>query len=60
MTDRALRLVHLAHVEATVKLMLQVAEPSDKIEESSVTRPDTRKKIELGTIATNCFLCLRR
>jgi catalase len=32
-------------------LLLQVAEPGDKIDDPSITWPDTRKKIELGTIA---------
>jgi len=33
------------------KLVLQVAESSDKIEDPSIAWPDTRKKVELGTIA---------
>ncbi|MCI0624156.1 MAG: catalase family peroxidase [Acidobacteria bacterium] len=33
------------------KLMLQVAEQSDKIDDPSIAWPDTRKKVELGTIA---------
>jgi catalase len=33
------------------KLLLQVAEPSDKIDDPSIAWPDTRKKVELGTIA---------
>jgi catalase len=36
---------------ATFKLLLQVAEKGDKIDDPSVTWPDTRKKVELGTIA---------
>jgi catalase len=32
-------------------LLLQVAEPGDKIDDPSITWPDTRKKIELGTIS---------
>lgn len=33
------------------KLFLQVAEPGDKIDDPSMAWPDTRKKVELGTIA---------
>ncbi len=33
-----------------LKLVLQVAEPGDKIDDPSIAWPDTRKKIELGTI----------
>src|SRR5712692_1081988 len=33
------------------KLLLQVAEPSDKIDDPSIAWPDSRKKVELGTIA---------
>jgi catalase len=33
------------------KMVLQVAEPSDKIEDPSIAWPATRKKVELGTIA---------
>lgn len=33
------------------KLFLQVAEPSDKIDDPSIAWPDTRKKVEMGTIA---------
>src|SRR5713226_325543 len=33
------------------KLFLQVAEPSDKIDDPSIAWPASRKKIELGTIA---------
>jgi catalase len=33
------------------KLMLQVAEQSDKIDNPSIAWPNTRKKVELGTIA---------
>jgi catalase len=33
------------------KLVLQVAEPNDKIDDPSTAWPDTRKKVELGTIA---------
>ncbi len=33
------------------KLFLQMAEPSDKIDDPSIAWPDSRKKIELGTIA---------
>jgi catalase len=36
---------------AKFKLMLQVAEPGDKIDDPSIAWPDTRKKVELGTIA---------
>ena len=32
------------------KLLLQVAEQDDKIDDPSIAWPDTRKKIELGTI----------
>jgi catalase len=32
------------------KLLVQVAEPNDKIDDPSVAWPDTRKKVELGTI----------
>ena len=32
------------------KLMLQVAEQGDKIDDPSIAWPDTRKKVELGTI----------
>jgi catalase len=34
----------------TFKLMLQVAEQGDKIDDPSIAWPDTRKKVELGTI----------
>jgi catalase len=33
------------------KLLLQVAEPGDKIDDPSIAWPDSRRKIELGTIA---------
>jgi len=33
------------------KLLLQVAEPGDKIDDPSIAWPDSRKKVELGTIA---------
>jgi catalase len=33
------------------KLLLQVADPSDKIDDPSIAWPDSRKKVELGTIA---------
>jgi catalase len=33
------------------KLVLQVAESGDKIDDPSIAWPDTRKKVELGTIA---------
>ncbi len=33
------------------KLFLQMAEPSDKIDDPSIAWPATRKKVELGTIA---------
>jgi catalase len=33
------------------KMVLQVAEPSDKIDDPSIAWPDSRKKVELGTIA---------
>jgi catalase len=33
------------------KLFLQVAEPSDKIDDPSIAWPPSRKKVELGTIA---------
>ena len=33
------------------KLFLQMAEPSDKIDDPSIAWPDSRKKVELGTIA---------
>ena len=33
------------------KLLLQVAEPSDKIDDPSIAWPDSRKQVELGTIA---------
>ncbi len=33
------------------KLMLQVAEQGDKIDDPSIAWPDSRKKVELGTIA---------
>jgi catalase len=36
---------------AKFKLLLQIAEPSDKIEDPSIAWPDSRKKVELGTIA---------
>ena len=36
---------------AKFKLMLQVAEQGDKTEDPSIAWPDTRKKVELGTIA---------
>jgi catalase len=36
---------------ATFKLVLQVAEKGDKIDDPSITWPDTRKTVELGTIA---------
>ena len=32
------------------KLVLQVADPSDKIDDPSIAWPDTRKKVELGTL----------
>jgi catalase len=34
-----------------LKLFLQVAEPSDKIDDPSIAWPASRKKVELGTIA---------
>lgn len=33
------------------KLLLQVAEPGDKIDDPTIVWPDSRKKVELGTIA---------
>jgi catalase len=36
---------------AKFRFLLQVAEPGDKIDDPSVTWPDSRKTIELGTIA---------
>jgi catalase len=36
---------------AKFKLMLQVAEPGDKIDDPSIAWPDSRKKVDLGTIA---------
>ena len=36
---------------AKLKVVLQIAGPGDKIDDPSVAWPDTRKKIELGTIA---------
>jgi catalase len=33
------------------KLLLQVAEPGDKIDDPSIAWPDSRKKVELGTVA---------
>jgi catalase len=36
---------------ATFKLFLQVAEPGDKLDDPSVAWPDTRKTVELGTLA---------
>jgi hypothetical protein len=36
-----------------VKLLVQVAEQSDKVDDPSIAWPDTRKQIELGTIADN-------
>ena len=36
---------------AKFKLILQVAEPGDKIDDPSIAWPETRKKVELGTIA---------
>jgi catalase len=32
------------------KLLAQVAEPSDKIDDPTIVWPDTRKKVELGTL----------
>jgi catalase len=34
----------------TFKLLAQVAEPSDKIDDPTVVWPETRKKVELGTL----------
>jgi catalase len=34
----------------TFKLLAQVAEPSDKIDDPTIVWPDTRKKVELGTL----------
>jgi len=36
---------------AKLKLVLQIAGPGDKIDDPSIAWPDTRKKVELGTIA---------
>jgi len=36
---------------AKLTLVLQVAEPGDKIDDPSIAWPDTRKTVELGTIA---------
>jgi catalase len=36
---------------AKLTLVLQVAEPGDKFDDPTVVWPDTRKKVELGTIA---------
>jgi len=36
---------------AKLKLVLQVAEPGDKIDDPSIAWPDTRKTVELGMIA---------
>jgi len=36
---------------AKFKLSVQIAEPGDKIDDPSIAWPDTRKKVELGTIA---------
>jgi catalase len=33
------------------KLLLQLAEEGDKIDDPSIAWPDTRKKVELGTIS---------
>lgn len=38
---------------AKLTLVLQVAEPGDKIDDPTVVWPDTCKKVELGTIAIN-------
>src|SRR5207253_2949998 len=39
------------HGPVKFKLLLQVAEPGDKIDDPSIAWPDSRKKVELGTIA---------
>jgi catalase len=39
------------HGPAKFKLLVQIAERGDKIEDPSVAWPDSRKRIELGTIA---------
>jgi catalase len=41
----------LRHGPAKFKLFLQIAEPSDKIDDPSIAWPDSRKLVELGTIA---------
>lgn len=41
----------VGHGPAKFKLMLQVAEASDKADDPSITWPDSRKTVELGTIA---------
>jgi len=43
----------VSHGPVKFKLLLQVAEPSDKIDDPSIAWPDSRKKVELGTIAIN-------
>ncbi|MCW5799914.1 MAG: hypothetical protein LZF60_340058 [Nitrospira sp.] len=39
-------------VPAKFRLLLQVAEKSDKIDDPSIPWPDSRRQIELGTIST--------
>ena len=41
----------ISHGPVKFKLLLQVADPSDKIDDPSIAWPDSRKKVELGTIA---------
>jgi catalase len=41
----------IRHRPAKLKLVLQIAGPGDKIDDPSVAWPDSRKKVELGTIA---------
>ncbi len=40
----------VAHGPIEFKLMLEIAEPGDKLDDPSVAWPPTRRKIELGTI----------
>ena len=41
----------VAHGPAKFKLFVQIAEPSDKVDDPSIAWPDSRKLVELGTIA---------
>jgi catalase len=43
-------LERVSHASAKFKLMLEIAEPADKLQDPSIAWPESRRKVELGTI----------